>query len=96
MKLARLKPRISVITTGRASALVAERIRGRRAVERNERFLAEHPVCESCRERAATEVDHRMPLHLGGLDAEPNLQGLCHTCHAAKTTAEQAARNLKG
>lgn len=92
MKLKRLKPQVAMLNTGRATALVAPRIRGRAAMERNRRFLAEHPHCEACRVQAATEVDHKVPLHLGGLDDESNLQGLCHDCHAAKTTAEQAAR----
>lgn len=91
VKLARLKPRVPALSIGLVTPLIAERLRGRQAVERNRKFLAEHPYCGCC-PRQATEVDHKVPLHLGGLDAEPNLQGLCHDCHASKTSAEQAAR----
>lgn len=90
-RLKSLKPRLSMLSATSVSALVAPRLRGRRAVERNRMFLAEHPVCELC-PALATEVDHRIPLHLGGIDAEPNLQGLCRRCHAAKTGAEARAR----
>src|SRR5262249_43328694 len=92
MKLASLKPRVSKIGLGRAAALIPPRMTGRRLVSRNRDFLATHPLCAACRMKVATEVDHRVPLHLGGLDEESNLQGLCHDCHAEKTTAEQAAR----
>ena len=91
MKLASLKPRVPLVPIGRSVAsLVAPRLRGRAAVERNRRFLAEHPFC-ACGARAI-EVDHKTPLHLGGLDDESNLQGLCHDCHVVKTSAEATAR----
>ena len=96
MKLARLKPRIGMLSVRTAAPITQDRLRGRRRLERNERYLSEHPCCAHCqkagRMRAATEVDHIVPLHLGGADAEPNLQGLCHVCHVAKTSAEHAAR----
>ena len=74
-----------------AGEIAPPRLRGRGAVIRNRAYLAEHPFCELC-PRLAAEVDHRLALHLGGIDAEPNLQGLCHDCHAAKTAAEHRAR----
>ena len=92
MKLARLKPRVALATTTRTAPIVADRLRGRRKVERDRQYLREHPLCAACHEQPAIEVDHRTPLHLGGVDGEPNLQGLCRDCHAAKTRAEQAAR----
>jgi len=89
-RLKRITAKVSMIGST-LSVMVSPRLRGRRAVERNQRWLREHPYCESCT-ALATEVDHKVPLHLGGTDAEPNLQGLCHVCHARKTAAEQAAR----
>jgi len=53
---------------------------------------AEQPVCEVCRIRAATEVDHIRPFN--GID-DPlrtqwsNLQSICRDCHQAKTAAER-------
>jgi 5-methylcytosine-specific restriction protein A len=91
VKIAQLKPRLAMMAKIPLGQLVAQRMRGGQAVVRNARFLSDHPYCEHC-QGIATEVDHKVPLHLGGIDAEPNLQGLCHDCHAVKTAAEQAAR----
>lgn len=44
------------------------------------------------RARAATEVDHILPLHRGGDDAPHNLQPLCHDCHASKSAMERGGR----
>lgn len=90
MKLVSLKPRVSLVNTTRVVSISPRRITGRRLMERNARFLVAHPFCD-CGARA-TEIDHKVPLHLGGPDMDANLQALCHDCHAAKTTAEQAAR----
>lgn len=37
------------------------------------------------------EIDHRIPLHLGGNNDMANLQLLCYRCHKNKTAAEMAA-----
>jgi len=44
-----------------------------------------------CPERA-TDVDHILPLWLGGNNREKNLEGLCPAHHAAKTKAEASLR----
>jgi len=58
------------------------------------RFLAAHPLCESCRENsilvAATVVDHIIP-HRGDdrlFWDESNWQALCKRCHDSKTMTE--------
>ena len=38
------------------------------------------------------EIDHRMPLILGGAHAEKNLRVICKWCHGAKTRTEQARK----
>lgn len=40
----------------------------------------------------ATDVDHILPLWLGGSNREKNLEGLCPDHHAAKTKAEASLR----
>lgn len=40
----------------------------------------------------ATDVDHILPLWLGGSNREKNLEGLCPAHHAAKTKAEATLR----
>ena len=60
------------------------------------RVLADCPLCLKCAEtgkiKAASEVDHILPLHKGGTDDDGNLQALCHDCHAEKTATEQGNR----
>lgn len=49
--------------------------------------------CQPCKRNGvlsrAEEVDHVLPVSEGGTDAMSNLQGICPTCHKAKTAAEQ-------
>ncbi len=53
-------------------------------------ILAREPLCRMCG-RAATEVDHIMPLSRGGDDLEENLQALCRSCHSRKTAKQDEA-----
>jgi 5-methylcytosine-specific restriction protein A len=66
-----------------------ERIRGRALQTIRRRYLAENPLCVHCekqgRSRIATEVDHIEPLYKGGSESDDNRQGLCMSCHEAKT-----------
>jgi 5-methylcytosine-specific restriction protein A len=56
-------------------------------------YLARHPLCVACRADGrvteATEVDHIMPLAMGGTHSESNLQALCKSCHSRKTAKER-------
>lgn len=36
----------------------------------------------------ATEMDHRIPVHLGGTDNDDNMQSACEPCHAKKSSDE--------
>ena len=48
--------------------------------------------CAHCTELlpATYEIDHKVPLHLGGLDSiEDNAEALCNSCHASKTLRER-------
>ena len=69
------------------------RLRGRKSVERRKRWLRENPLCVHCqaqgRVRAATELDHIVPLFKGGAEDPTNLAGLCHDCHLEKSLAEK-------
>lgn len=53
------------------------------------------PLCGECRKlgvvRVGDEMDHIVPLHLGGTNRDSNLQMLCSEHHRAKTTAEITA-----
>lgn len=50
--------------------------------------------CATCRVcgAPATQVDHIVPLYMGGTSDRDNLQALCQACHLAKTTAERTRR----
>lgn len=56
--------------------------------------LDQQPFCKAIRpdgsvcNALATEVDHIVPLSVGGTDDEDNLQSLCHSCHSRKTVKE--------
>ena len=61
------------------------------------RVLRRQPLCADClargRTEAAAEVDHVLPLRLGGAAwSADNLQSLCVECHRAKTARENSVR----
>ena len=64
----------------------------RRWRKRRRRWLMAHPTCPECARRgfgkAATDVDHLVPLSAGGADYESNCESKCHECHSAKTARE--------
>lgn len=52
-------------------------------------YLSEHPICECCRRKPATLVDHIIPIKQGGaLLEDSNLQALCSSCHGSKSIRE--------
>lgn len=102
MKLQALKPRLSTLVTQRIpSQPGTERLRGRAAVERRDRYLRLHPLCTECqrhgRVRASTVPDHVVPIWAGGADnLEANGQPLCAEDHDAKTACEARMRAAGG
>lgn len=70
-----------------------QRIRGRELQRIREEMLMEDPLCAECRRqgriRAWDEVDHIIPLYLGGEDTKANRQGLCYECHEIKSAKER-------
>lgn len=73
-----------------------QRIRGRKWMTIRARWFSDHPLCVTCEAkgyaRAATQLDHIVPLIDGGKDDESNYQGLCEACHTDKTAREAKAR----
>lgn len=71
---------------------MAQRRRGRAAVEQRRRRLTAEPLCRICAERgiirASVVPDHIKPLALGGTDDDSNIRCLCKPCHD-EVTAEQ-------
>lgn len=42
-------------------------------------------ICQLCESRAGVEVDHIVPIALGGTGDLENLRTLCRACHASET-----------
>ena len=70
-----------------------ERIRGSAWMSIRARILQRDTLCVVClpagRVRVSVEVDHRIPLHMGGSNDDDNLQGVCIEDHALKTAHER-------
>ena len=65
-------------------------------MERRARLLSANPLCCKCQEKGivsiAREIDHIIPLHVGGPDTDDNTQNLCIPCHVAKTKQDGSRR----
>lgn len=76
-----------------------ERIRGYALQKIRRRILRARPLCARCLTRGfttqATQVDHIVPLYLGGEESDSNRQPLCDDCHDEKT-AEDLQHKPKG
>lgn len=80
-----------------------KRITGRRLQAMREALFARNPFCAECErngiDKLATQRDHIISLEDGGPDDETNEQGLCDSCHEAKSKQERIAgrrRQLAG
>ncbi len=73
------------------------RIRGRALQRIRAAHFAAEPRCVAClakgKLRAATDLDHRVPLFKGGPDTAQNRQGLCAECHKVKTAEDLGFRS---
>jgi 5-methylcytosine-specific restriction protein A len=60
-------------------------------------ILDQNPLCVSCLEKGRTttaqEVDHIIALMKGGTNEPENLQGLCFSCHDAKTKQDKGHKD---
>lgn len=69
-----------------------ERIRGRTLQRLRTRIMQDQPLCRMCDEKGlvtpGAEMDHIVPLFMGGSNDDANLQMLCVECHLAKTAKD--------
>ena len=75
---------------------IVHRIVGRKLTRIRDRILLrDEYTCKMCGHVAADlEVDHIMPLHLGGAESDANRQSLCCACHEAKSKQEEKERGF--
>ena len=97
-KLKCIKLNIKLLKTARASTPATKRITGRRCQQiRRGVALDAGFICQSCgRLTADGEVDHIIPLHLGGQESSSNRQWLCVECHESKSKGEGDLRATGG
>ena len=98
-RLSCVKPRVEVQANSRlhVQTIGETRIRGRQLQTRRLRIWTKDPRCAHCHRLTVYphgfELDHRIPLHLGGQDTDENSQVLCvradgDGCHARKSALE--------
>ena len=94
MSLKTIKPRVETIDTRKGSSAAVKRIRGRALGRIRDRvLLRDCYTCRVCgRVSTALEVDHIVPLYLGGAESDENRQSLCPRCHDKKTEREEEDR----
>lgn len=96
-KLSSLKPKVSTVDMRTCSTPIAtKRITGEELQKiREETALDAEYICQACgrvTDLRHGEVDHKIPLHLGGAESQQNRQWLCKDCHRKKTEQEERER----
>lgn len=93
-KLTSIKPKIETLDISRGTPAV-KRLRGRHLEHIRERVLfRDNYTCRICgRVTMDLEVDHIVPLHLGGAESDSNRQAICSECHKVKSEKEREERS---
>ena len=63
--------------------------------EERKAIIDETPICVACDKRKGNQIDHIIPLSMGGTNEPENLQVLCKECHFEKSRAEQEEGYVK-
>ncbi len=89
-----LKPKVETVSMSRASSPGTERIRGSAHRKIRQRILERDGyACRECgRATIDGEVDHIIPLSLGGQESDSNREYICRDCHQAKSEREEKDR----
>lgn len=93
-KLTSIERKVDTIDLMRGAPAVVDRIRGGRLDKIRQRIgLRDLYTCRICgRVTAHGEVDHVVPLAIGGSNDSANLQYLCVPCHRLKSEREEKER----
>jgi 5-methylcytosine-specific restriction endonuclease McrA len=89
-----LEPKLKPIDPRRGGNPNTERIRGAKLQKIRERILLrDNYTCAGCgRITAYLQVDHVVPLFMGGSESDENRQLMCDVCHDAKSAREEMER----
>ncbi|OPY88823.1 MAG: HNH endonuclease [Smithella sp. PtaU1.Bin162] len=90
-----LKPKLKTLDTRKGGKIATDRIRGYELQKIRERILLRDDyTCKHCgRVSVDLEIDHIIPLYLGGKEDDNNRQALCNECHAIKSAGGKTERN---
>jgi len=92
-KLKTLKPKLKTIKTGQGLSPVVDRIRGTTLQNIRVRILIrDNFTCQVCGKELRSkylEIDHIIPLAIGGREDDSNRQVLCIECHREKSRIEE-------
>lgn len=100
MRLTTLKPRLATLDTRRVAVQQGtERLRGTTWRNIRDRIMRRDAgLCQVCKEAGrlsvAAQVDHKVPLFMGGSNDDSNLQAICDPCHTAKSAQEATNRAI--
>ena len=83
-------PKITPIDLRRGGPVAEDRIRGYALTKIRERIMVrDGAACRKCGKMVGRlEVDHIVPLALGGAESDLNRQLLCIACHRVKSDQE--------
>ena len=94
-RLNKLPPRLSTLSTKVGSDIGTKRIRGYTLQKINDRIAARDKyICQICGKFTTDyEIDHVVPLFMGGREEDTNRQLLCREpCHRIKSENEEKYR----
>ena len=95
MSLRTIKSKVKDVDI-RIGSKPSKRITGRALMRIRDRILIRDcytcQVCGRVDPGPGLEVDHIVPLHLGGKEDDSNRHVLCHSCHKEKSEKEQKTR----
>lgn len=98
-RLQTVKPKLKLLDSSKARPVQAtKRPTGNSLYALMKSYSLNHPrICAECKRKGLVsygdELDHIMPLHLGGSNAEQNLEWLCREHHLEKSKSEAHNRS---
>jgi len=94
-----VKPRVGSLKQDKVRSVHGtKRITGNSLYALQKKFTRDNPrVCAECKRQGLVgfgdELDHIVPLHLGGHESDENRQWLCYRHHQEKSAAEAEKRS---